>query len=279
MKRIFTDKELDYIKDNYVELTYKQITEDINSFNDICKTEKQVRTKAAILGFSKRKYHLNRRFFQNIDSEEKAYWLGFIYADGYIVQSNDGTGSEVSIELMESDHGHLEKFNMSLEGNLIVDKKVLKDRFIKGNFVKGGKLSSVIRIYSSDMARDLISHDVLQNKTYLPNFPKVKDELFLHFLRGFFDGDGTLSYSKGILSVAFTNANMEFLKYIKENIDTLCGVTHAGIYSEYETKNRLIITSECEKHTILDAMYKNSKIYLDRKYNLYKKLQPNRIIA
>ena len=57
-----------------------------------------------------------KTFFENIDTEEKAYWLGFMYADGYIISNNGRYGQEqIGITLSTKDLGHLEKFKQSIE--------------------------------------------------------------------------------------------------------------------------------------------------------------------
>lgn len=64
----------------------------------------------------KRKFYLDEEYFKEIDSNEKAYWLGFIAADGYINKN------ELVIELQESDKEHLEKFNKAISNGLTIRK-------------------------------------------------------------------------------------------------------------------------------------------------------------
>lgn len=63
-----------------------------------------------------RKYFHNENFFENIDTEEKAYWLGFLYADGYITERSNGYGQEsFGITLSAEDENHLIKFKHSIQ--------------------------------------------------------------------------------------------------------------------------------------------------------------------
>src|SRR5690606_24292057 len=64
------------------------------------------------VGESNLKYAQDNDFFKNIDTEEKAYWLGFLYADGYITQNN-----QLRINLSIEDENHLLKFYNSINSN------------------------------------------------------------------------------------------------------------------------------------------------------------------
>ena len=73
----WSDEDYLFLKKHYEELTYKEIGEKIG------KTKSAVQNKMRILGLQKPdKYYYNKHFFDVIDTEEKAYWLGFFYADG-----------------------------------------------------------------------------------------------------------------------------------------------------------------------------------------------------
>lgn len=61
-----------------------------------------------------KRYVYNKYFFEVIDTEEKAYWLGFIYADGY----HNEKYHSIKITLKTSDYEHLLKFNKAIDGNL-----------------------------------------------------------------------------------------------------------------------------------------------------------------
>ena len=68
------------------------------------------------------KHNLNKEYFKNIDTEEKAYWLGFIYADGYIIKSEKNY--ELGIELNYKDVEHLNKFNSIFNNYYKVTKRI-----------------------------------------------------------------------------------------------------------------------------------------------------------
>ena len=71
--------------------------------------------------------------FDVIDTEEKAYWLGFLYADGNV----SNTKNEVGITLQSSDIKHLYKFKTFLKSSKIptlnVSEKYNRCRFSVSN--------------------------------------------------------------------------------------------------------------------------------------------------
>ena len=267
-KKIFENWELDFIKKNYNNMTYNEIALIINNNNTIKKNEKQIRNKARSMGLLKTNQTIIKDFFNIINSEKKAYWMGFIFADGYIVTTE--RNAEVSIELGIKDIGHLEKLNKDINANVKVTRKTKKSGEINGVYLKERELCS-IRLYSKQLANDLINNNVVNNKTKSDLFPKLEDRsLFLHFLRGFLDGDGCICYCGKTLVVKFTNYNDKFLKYVKDRLENDFGVKCA-LYKENNFKYNLNINgSNKDKIKFLDLIYKDSNIFLERKYQIYK---------
>ena len=134
------------------------------------------------------KTKFNEHIFDVIDDEEKAYWLGFIFADGYI--SNSGNKFELSLKV--SDMSHLEKFNLFMEGN--------KNK-VKINKVTCGKVICERcrwSISNKHLRETLISLGCVPNKSLILKFPDKSifsdESLIRHFIRGYVDGDGCLSW-------------------------------------------------------------------------------------
>ena len=120
--------------------------------------------------------------FEKIDSEEKAYWLGFLYADGYISFSEN----KIELSLAEKDVHHIEKFR---------DFLGINNRICYRPSVKAYRLS-----FRSDKCKqDLINQGCTPRKSLTLKFPTSKQvpyELIRHFIRGYFDGDGWFSNTK-----------------------------------------------------------------------------------
>ena len=101
----WNEEDIEYVKKNYSIMPTKDIAKILN------RTESAVQIKARRLGLKKYPYNCNYRFFETIDTEEKAYWLGFIASDGWISINKNTNSGTVGIELQVSDIDHLKKFN------------------------------------------------------------------------------------------------------------------------------------------------------------------------
>lgn len=245
-------------------MTKKQIAEKLN------RTPQAVQLKANKIGLKKpEKYIYNKQFFKNIDTEEKAYWLGFFFSDGY-VQKTDING-EAAIMLGVRDKEHLKKFNKSIEGNVQVTTSIRGSGFSDSKKYE----MAVIRLYSSELVNDLIVLGCIPNKSKIIKFPKIEKRFIWSFVRGFFDGDGsiTLNKKRNVPVCNFTSASIEFLEELRkflyqEKINSYYTQEKSGCY-------RLWINGMENVTLFLDKMYKNSCIYLDRKYSRYIQYMQN----
>lgn len=212
-------------------------------------------------------YHNELKFdntvFDYIDSEEKAYWLGFLYADGYVCGTNNG----VELSLKGDDKPHLEKFRQFLNCRLYV--KI-------GKSTCNGKTFSRCRLYLRDkhFHDKLVELGCVPNKSLILKFPNPdifsNSDLLIHFIRGYVDGDGCLSYtSTGRLSIQIIGTS-EFLDGIIEIFPTIFHKSR----KEYRHPNSNTYTIECccdKADWLADKLYKNATVFLDRKYKRYKK--------
>ena len=135
------------------------------------------------------KYSFNENYFETIDSEEKAYWLGFLYADGYVVNNDVDKQYRVCLTLNENDKGHVELFKECLESNNSI-------RTVCTKLNDKEYFSSQFYIYSKKMVNDLYNNGCVQNKSLILKPPVIIDNLVGHFIRGYFDGDGSIYYDK-----------------------------------------------------------------------------------
>ena len=226
-----------------------------------------VHRKLRKLGINLPNYHNELKFdnsvFDCIDSEEKAYWLGFLYADGYVCGTNNG----VELSLKGEDKVHLEKFRQFL--NCRIDVKM-------GKVTCNRKTFSRCRLYLRDkhFHDKLIELGCVPNKSLILKFPNhnifSNNNLIIDFIRGYIDGDGCLSYtSTGRLSVQIIGTN-EFLDGI---MNIFPDIFHKGKKDyKHPNSNTYTITCSCDKaDKLTDTLYKNATVFLDRKYNRYKK--------
>jgi len=130
------------------------------------------------------RYSVNESFFDDIDSEDKAYWLGFLAADGY------QTGTVVGCSLSLKDKRHL----MVLKETLNATHPVKVYTQTSG-YKPGSKYCRLI-ITSPKLCAGLEKHGVVKNKTHKLEFPNLPSHLERHYIRGYFDGDGCWAKSK-----------------------------------------------------------------------------------
>ena len=260
MKSIFTSKQIEYLKTNYDKMSYKEIADNLGF------TERQVRGKINGLGFTKRR-QFNNEYFKHIDKPSQAYWLGFIYADGYLVCKPQSGSHELGIELKQTDIELLECFNKELGD---VHKIYTQHKHKTFNGYQYETDSCIIRVYSQEIVEDLVNLSVYPNKTNRNEFPKC-DNLFWDFFRGFNDGDGCLHISKrNHMFVQLTNSNKDFLEYLRDTICSLLDIK-GSIYKETDHKYRLVYFRKNDTKLLLDTIYKDENcMKLQRKYNIYK---------
>lgn len=209
-----------------------------------------------------RKISKNEDFFESIDSEIKAYLLGFLVADGCIYNKN-----RFGVCIGERD---IEIINL-FSKYIAPDSKIRKKHNLKG--AKDRKPQILLRISSEKLVSDLKKYGVVERKTYQPiNIPDISLDLKWHFIRGYFDGDGHLGIrtqktldGKGAKSCRIQFANGD--KKILEDIQTLFG--EKSRLKEQKRWWTLEIEGSRRVGRFLDLMYKNANFYLKRKFDTY----------
>lgn len=213
-----------------------------------------------------RKHSLNQEYFKKIDSEDKAYFLGLMYADGY----NDEKNHRLVISLQERDGDILETFRAKIEygGKL---------GFIPANnktYMRQNQYSLSIR--SHEISKDLKNLGCWQKKSLTLKFPtekQVPSHLVHHFLRGYWDGDGCIE--KGCFRTEIVSTK-DFCSSVRSLIDTILDIQtiskRANKYSKNEITYRLRSRNKLDTIKILDWLYKDASIFLKRKHNIYLKV-------
>lgn len=212
--------------------------------------------KSRSISETKRKYPLDETYFEKIDTEEKAYFLGFLYADGYNFQARN----MVELCLHNQDIDILIKFRKALK---YVDKPFSE----KSN----GKYISFF-ITSKKVSNDLATLGCVQAKTFKINFPDfIDDNLIRHFIRGYFDGDGCIHNSKAREVQLSVLGNIQFITALQNHFIKVLNINKVKLGQRFKH-------SECYtlphhginlSKKILNYLYKDSTIYLDRKYKKY----------
>lgn len=198
-----------------------------------------------------RKYTLNEHYFDVIDSQDKAYILGLLWADGY----NDGNG-HVSISLQEDDVDILNKIKNAIGTNIPLNYR----RF--SEYRKGWKNQYRLFINSKHISKKLDSYGMYPNKSLVVKFPNWLDEqLYPHFIRGYCDGDGHIGNYIGFAGSVYL---IPKLKEILEDKCKACCYVYQGNGCLQLHINKF--RSRCD---VLKYMYQDAHLYLQRKYNKY----------
>lgn len=157
-------------------------------------------------------------YFQEINTPEKAYWLGLLIADGSVVRQDRRNRSPVvALELQAKDKYLLEMFRDAIEGSFALTPS-------RGCFR--------INFSSKKMVQDLARFGVVPNKSYLNNgLPSLSSELMPHLIRGIFDGNGTVYISKNRLCFGFYGSN-QMCEDIKTHLVKHCGLNKSKVFDK-----------------------------------------------
>lgn len=223
----------------------------------------------------------NATIFDTIDTEEKAYWLGFIFADGYISDAEHSTSHKYSFELSlaSKDEEHLKKFAKFVDYTGTIEHRIIKS-------CPTGKKSEYgavrITLNGDHLWNTLNSYGCTPKKSLTLKFPDLSifsnTSLIRHFIRGYWDGDGTL----GIYDNTHYYKNKKHITY---HTKPVCGVlgtfeflTSVCNFLPFTNEIRLHSTEKCpckaynvtfackEAFATCFYLYNNCSIYLDRKY-------------
>lgn len=212
------------------------------------------------------KYSYNENYFKTIDTEEKAYWLGFLAADGAINEHKHH--KRVELGLAAIDRSHLEKFVVSING----EKEMIKNRISKA---KGKEYPSCrVTVSCTKMANDLIDKGITPRKSHTLQFPTyLSENLIKHFMRGYFDGDGGIQIRNGITLAINILGNEDFLADFSKQLNQLLGVPIQKMYSKSTSNVKTIYYYGKNAGKILDLFYGDATVYLDRKHNKFYELK------
>ena len=206
---------------------------------------------------SSRIYPLNENYFDEIDCEEKAYFLGFLYADG----CNHIKKGCVTLTLQEKDKEILTSLS-----KLLQPTKPLQQLKNSSGF-KTNQSAYRLVLASKHISEKLVTLGCTGGKTMMLEFPaekQVPKELQRHFIRGYFDGDGYVGEHQASL-VGTYNFCSAISKISEEIIGGKFYLRYKGNYPTSE-----IVVNRKKARKFLDWIYKDSTIYLQRKYAKYK---------
>ena len=211
-------------------------------------------------------YKVKHDYFSVIDCEEKAYWLGFLYADGY----NAKTRNQVKLKLHDQDLHILEKF---------------RDCLITGSGLpmNRDKNTLSIQLSSKQLCQDLHDLGCVQAKSLILQLPTfLNDELMRHFIRGYFDGDGSIFYKERpsskekYIAVSFTGC-INFITQLNNFLQEKINLSNVKTAKQQDGNNafQCVYTKYSDIQAIKNYFYENSDptLRLERKFNKFPSLE------
>jgi len=194
------------------------------------------------------RYRFDVNYFRSIDTDAKAYWLGLLAADGCV------TDRSVALSLKYSDAAHVRAFKDELAAN----QPVYRSRDMAG-----------LLIYSIAFAKSLAARGLVRRKTKRLIFPDIPDRLAPAFIRGYFDGDGsiytTVAGTETRWIAEFCGTEM-MMRGVRARLDVLNVPGYL-----YSRRNGMWITryQNMSVRWLRDVLYENASVWLPRKRALF----------
>lgn len=206
------------------------------------------------------KYSFNEDYFEKIDTEDKAYFLGFIVADGNI---NSKTNA---ITIIQKETSILNTFKKCIDSDCKISTTKSRD-------------VSTITISSKKMKDDLYNLGINSNKTMIVKYPNIPKDLEHHFMRGVFDGDGCISIHKrredsrdttdrGQVNIC--SGSRDFIEKYVDRLNEMCGITKNKIRCPKGTYNVIDWGSFSDIEKFYDFFYRDATVYLERKKKTFE---------
>lgn len=210
-------------------------------------------------------YKVKHDYFSIIDSEEKAYFLGMMYADGY----NGEVRNQIKLKLHRKDRSILEVFAKALTYGESLPP------FTEEHF-KTDTLS--VQLYSEQLCNDLKSLGCMQAKSLIIKLPTyLTSDLMKHFLRGYFDGDGSVfekvrpGGSVGTI-ISFTGC-FGFISELNDFLVKELYISNNKVSHQKEDSNawQVAYSSYSDVQTIRNYLYSECtpELYLKRKFDKF----------
>lgn len=270
------NKHIDYICDQYGKKTKTQLAKELNCSKSFIK---KIWTEHNLVGTLKTTYYYNEDYFTQINSHEKAYWLGFIAADGNLYRK-EGRQGLITISIHQNDVELLENFKNELN----TTKPII---FTKDKRRKNTTMAT-LQISSDQMFNILLEKGIGIRKTFDLDldyvFKQIPVKFYPSFILGYFDGDGSIdipnnnTIASSHVRISGPIKNLKSFKQILEIFE---------INSQIIIDNRkynepfgsLELQNTTEKYLFLKYMYSNNVKCLNRKkeraLELIKRIESN----
>lgn len=224
-----------------------------------------------------RKYFIDENYFETIDNEEKAYWLGFLAADGTIRLRHGGAekkkrGSSIVLKLANKDEDHLKKFSKVFGGDsrITYQRDYTETRKGKESYSDNCRVS----INSNKLVEDIMNKGVIPRKSFTLDKPNIDPIWYNHFLRGYFDGNGSV----GFKTKEAKRGNREFvIDRLNLSVASVADDFKAWFIDHFNSldiefslmgKYDMGAKNAKSKYRFFSYIYKDATIFLERKYEI-----------
>lgn len=210
-----------------------------------------------------RKKTYNEDYFEKIDTEEKAYFLGFIAADGCVINDSKNYRYKLCLKIHNKDNHILDELVHYIDGKMKIWKH-------------GQREMSEINLSGKKIIKDLESHGITPNKTFNMQYPKIDEKFERHFLRGYFDGDGCIRIKidkrddsiRGDLRVV--SGSIIFLEKMNKRMNSLFGTNINKLYGPKDKDYKFIgWAGMTDVEKVYHGFYDESNLFLNRKKNIF----------
>ncbi len=217
-----------------------------------------------------RTHSINEHYFDKIDTQEKAYWLGFLWADGSISKTAKRASGPNRIRVTQKwdEREHLERFREAISA----------DNEIVPVYHESGHTVAQLDINCRPLC------EALQKLGYGPksirtHIPKIRKNLMNHFVRGYFDGDGCLSVY--VQKTARSDiqrqewsltGDKKLMREFKDLLSHEAGTTPTVAMKGYKKSPKtssLRYGKKADIKLLYDYLYKNASVYLDTKHEKF----------
>ncbi len=222
-----------------------------------------------ITPYHSRRHIFSEDYFDAIDTEPKAYWLGFLYADG----ANCDKARNVSLSLAEVDRDHIVRFQRVIDS----DHKI----FVKHSSGFAGSPIHCLVLHSTYLCASLARQGCTPRKSLTLQFPtpeQVPPHLLRHFVRGYFDGDGSFYTSHrrgkvtttGYVSIGSSRAFCDALREVVNGVMPIGGVVKRHKCKSGQEVFYYNLNGAKQVIGFMDWIYDSATVYLPRKREKYR---------
>ena len=193
-------------------------------------------------------------YFSVIDTEAKAYYLGLFLTDGNVCKVKRNTEQYlIQISLKADDKEIIEKFKEEIHSSN------------KVRIYQNGKRNECLfGISSTKMAHDLMDKGIFPQKTFDTELNyNIPQELFRHYIRGIFDGDGTVFVSKDKLRFGFYGTH-KLVSQVQDWLNEQIDISMNKVFDK-PTVSFVVYQKKNDVLNFYNLIYQDANFYLKRK--------------